>query len=128
MTRCGSTRAEHRGARRAPGEFRRWKNADYDKIVDEVYVTDPNNVAKLKDLFHAAMEIWMPELPDIQLVQNFHRIPMNTTLLDELAHRGKRLHQRRVLAPDLPDRAVERAGGVASRAKCCTWPRLIWTT
>ncbi|MFI4982841.1 MAG: ABC transporter substrate-binding protein, partial [Nevskiales bacterium] len=35
--------------------------------------------AKLKELFHAAMEIWLPELPDIQLVQNHHRIPMNTT-------------------------------------------------
>jgi peptide/nickel transport system substrate-binding protein len=25
------------------------------------------------------MEIWLPELPDIQLVQNIHRIPWNTT-------------------------------------------------
>jgi peptide/nickel transport system substrate-binding protein len=24
------------------------------------------------------MEIWLPELPDIQLVQNFHRIAMDT--------------------------------------------------
>jgi peptide/nickel transport system substrate-binding protein len=59
--------------------FSRWKNAEYDKIVDEVYITDPENVARLKDLFRAAMEIWLPELPDIQLVQNHHRIPMNTT-------------------------------------------------
>jgi peptide/nickel transport system substrate-binding protein len=59
--------------------FSRWKNPAYDKIVDEVYVTDPDNVARLKDLFRAAMEIWLPELPDIQLVQNHHRIPMNTT-------------------------------------------------
>jgi peptide/nickel transport system substrate-binding protein len=59
--------------------FSRWKNPDYDKIVDEVYVTDPQNVARLKDLFRAAMEIWLPDLPDIQLVQNHHRIPMNTT-------------------------------------------------
>jgi peptide/nickel transport system substrate-binding protein len=58
--------------------FSRWKNPEYDKIVDEVYITDPNNVAKLKDLFRAAMEIWLPDLPDIQLVQNYHRIPMNT--------------------------------------------------
>ena len=57
--------------------FSRWRNADYDKIVDEVYVTDPNNVAKLKDLFRTAMEIWLPDLPDVQLVQNYHRIPMN---------------------------------------------------
>jgi peptide/nickel transport system substrate-binding protein len=59
--------------------FSRWKNAEFDKIVDEVYVTDPDNVPRLKDLFRAAMEIWLPELPDIQLVQNHHRIPMNTT-------------------------------------------------
>ena len=59
--------------------FSRWKNPEYDKIVDEVYITDPDNVAKLKELFHAAMEIWLPDLPDIQLVQNYHRIPLNTT-------------------------------------------------
>ncbi len=59
--------------------FSRWKNPDFDKIVDEVYVTDPKDVAKLKQLFRAAMEIWLPDLPDIQLVQNYHRIPLNTT-------------------------------------------------
>jgi peptide/nickel transport system substrate-binding protein len=59
--------------------FARWKNPEYDKIVDEVYVTAPDNVEKLKQLFHAAMAIWLPDLPDIQLVQNYHRIPMNTT-------------------------------------------------
>jgi len=58
--------------------FSRWKNPEYDKIVDEVYITDPQNEARLKDLFHQAMEIWLPELPDIQLVQNYHRIPLNT--------------------------------------------------
>ncbi|HVC63667.1 MAG TPA: ABC transporter substrate-binding protein [Acetobacteraceae bacterium] len=59
--------------------FSRWKNPAYDKIVDEVYITDPDNVAKLKTLFRAAMEIWLPALPDIQLVQNYHRIPLNLT-------------------------------------------------
>jgi peptide/nickel transport system substrate-binding protein len=59
--------------------FARWKNAEFDKITDEMYVTDPNNKPKMIELFHRAMEIWLPELPDIQLVQNFHRIPMNTT-------------------------------------------------
>jgi peptide/nickel transport system substrate-binding protein len=59
--------------------FSHWKNPEFDKIVDEVYVTDPRNVPRLKDLFRAAMEIWLPELPDIQMVQNHHRIPMNTT-------------------------------------------------
>jgi peptide/nickel transport system substrate-binding protein len=59
--------------------FSHWKNPAYDKIVDEVYITDPQNVPRLKELFRAAMEIWLPDLPDIQLVQNHHRIPMNTT-------------------------------------------------
>jgi peptide/nickel transport system substrate-binding protein len=59
--------------------FSHWKNPEFDKIVDQVYVTDPNDVAKLKQLFHAAMELWLPDLPDIQLVQNYHRIPLNTT-------------------------------------------------
>jgi peptide/nickel transport system substrate-binding protein len=59
--------------------FARWKNPAYDKLVDEVYITSPEDIAKLKELFRAAMEIWLPQLPDIQLVQNYHRIPMNTT-------------------------------------------------
>ena len=53
--------------------FARWKNADYDKIVDEMFVTDPTDVPKLAEQWRRAMEIWLPELPDIQLVQNFHR-------------------------------------------------------
>ena len=34
---------------------------------------------KLTQLFRQAMEIWLPELPDIQLTEFYHRIPMNTT-------------------------------------------------
>jgi peptide/nickel transport system substrate-binding protein len=59
--------------------FARWKNPAYDKIVDDVYVTDMTNKTKLMELWRKAMEIWIPELPDIPLVHNFHRIPMNTT-------------------------------------------------
>ena len=59
--------------------FARWKNAEYDKIVDEMFTVAPSEVGKLKELFHQAMAIWLPELPDIQLVQLHHRIPMNTT-------------------------------------------------
>ena len=33
---------------------------------------------KLKELFHKAMEIWLPELPDIQLNQFYHNIAFNT--------------------------------------------------
>ncbi len=59
--------------------FARWKNVEYDKIVDEMFSVPPADTGKLKELFHKAMTIWLPELPDIQLVQLHHRIPMNTT-------------------------------------------------
>jgi len=59
--------------------FARWKNADYDKLVDEAYGADPNDTKKLSEIWRRAMAIWLPELPDIQLVQNYHRIPWNTT-------------------------------------------------
>jgi peptide/nickel transport system substrate-binding protein len=59
--------------------FARWKNAAFDAVADEMFATDPADQAKMIPLFRKAMEIWLPELPDVQLVQNFHRIPMNTT-------------------------------------------------
>ncbi len=59
--------------------FARWKNADYDKLVDEAYAVAPDDTKKLAEIWRRAMEIWLPDLPDIQLVQNIHRIPWNTT-------------------------------------------------
>jgi peptide/nickel transport system substrate-binding protein len=59
--------------------FAKWKNTAYDKIVDEVFVTNMQDTARLLALFRKAMEIWIPELPDIPLTYNYHRIPMNTT-------------------------------------------------
>jgi len=59
--------------------FSKWTNEAYDKIVDELYGTDMNDKAKLVELWKKAMEIWLPELPDIQLTESHHRIPMNTT-------------------------------------------------
>ncbi|HEX5414853.1 MAG TPA: ABC transporter substrate-binding protein [Chloroflexota bacterium] len=56
----------------------RWKNDDFDKIVDTMGETAPDD-PKLEQLFHQAMQIWIPALPDIGLVQWFHRIPVNTT-------------------------------------------------
>jgi len=44
-----------------------------------MFAVDPNDKARMLPLFRQAMEIWIPELPDVQLVQNFHRIPWNTT-------------------------------------------------
>jgi peptide/nickel transport system substrate-binding protein len=79
----GMLRLYHSRSARVPGahlvNFSRWKNAEFDKIADEMFITDPNDQPKMMPLFNRAMEIWVPALPDIQLVQNFHRIPMNTT-------------------------------------------------
>jgi peptide/nickel transport system substrate-binding protein len=57
----------------------RWKSAEYDKLVDAVYVTPPEDTAKMTELFLKAMEIWLPALPDVQLMQFYHRLPMNLT-------------------------------------------------
>jgi peptide/nickel transport system substrate-binding protein len=59
--------------------FARWKNAEYDKLVDDAYGVAPTDTKRLLDIWRRALEIWLPELPDIQLVQNYHRIPWNTT-------------------------------------------------
>jgi len=59
--------------------FSKWKNADFDKIVDEMATTATSDQAKLIDQFKRAMAIWLPELPDIPIQQWFHRIPYNTT-------------------------------------------------
>ena len=74
----------YQGASKAvPGDhqsnFSRWSNAEYDAIVDEVYVTPMTDYAKLETLFHDAMAIWLPNLPDIPLTELYHRIGYNET-------------------------------------------------
>jgi len=59
--------------------FSKWRNEEYDKIVDEMAVTPVDNQEALMDQWRRAMEIWLPELPDIQIQEWYHRIPMNTT-------------------------------------------------
>lgn len=56
----------------------RWVNPDFDKIVDQMAAVSPED-PKLLPLFQQAMAIWIKALPDIGLVQWFHRIPTNTT-------------------------------------------------
>ncbi|MGH2534489.1 MAG: ABC transporter substrate-binding protein [Thermomicrobiales bacterium] len=59
--------------------FTKWNNAEYDAIVDEMYVTPPDDQETLLEQFHRAMEIWLPALPDLPIQEWYHRIPMNTT-------------------------------------------------
>lgn len=59
--------------------FSLWHNDEFDRIVDEMAVTPPENQDLLMDQWRQAMEIWLPDLPDIQIQEWYHRIPMNTT-------------------------------------------------
>ncbi len=58
--------------------FSRWHNDNFDKLADQAYQTLPTDVAKLTEIWLAAMEIWLPELPDIQLTHGLHRLPWTT--------------------------------------------------
>ena len=57
----------------------RYKNADFDKIVDEMEATPPSDVAKVTDQFKRAMAIWLDELPVIPIVQAPALVPFSTT-------------------------------------------------
>jgi peptide/nickel transport system substrate-binding protein len=56
----------------------RWSNKAFSEIVDQMSnlpIADP----AVTGLYHKAMEQWLPNLPDIQLVQTVINVPMNTT-------------------------------------------------
>jgi hypothetical protein len=54
-------------------------NAAYDSIVDEMGRTSPDDQSNLIGQFERAMEIWLPELPDVPLLEWYHRLPTDTT-------------------------------------------------
>jgi len=58
--------------------FSRWSNPAFDTLADAAYVTPPTDTKTLIDIWKKGMEIWLPELPDIQLTQGFHRLPWTT--------------------------------------------------
>jgi len=56
----------------------RYKNPEFDAIVDEISATLPSDVEKIKKLFRQAMAIWLDDLPVIPLVQAPALVPINT--------------------------------------------------
>ncbi len=62
----------------------RWKNADYDKIMDQMATIAPGT-PQFMDLWHKAMEIWIPNLPAIPNVQWYQICPVNDSILEGLA-------------------------------------------
>jgi peptide/nickel transport system substrate-binding protein len=59
--------------------FSRWKNEEYDKLVDELYSISPTEMDKVMDIWKKCMALWLPGMPDIQVSQGMHRLPTNTT-------------------------------------------------
>jgi peptide/nickel transport system substrate-binding protein len=59
----------------------RWANEEYSEIVDE-YSATPADDPKTFDLFRSAIEIWYKNLPEVPMLQWYHRIPMNTRYWD----------------------------------------------
>ena len=57
----------------------RFNNEAFSAIVDEMSVTPPYEVEKIKDQFYRAMEIWLDELPVIPGVQAPALVPFNST-------------------------------------------------
>jgi peptide/nickel transport system substrate-binding protein len=56
----------------------RWKNADFDKAVEEMARTQPAD-PKFMQLYLQAMEHWLRELPSMPTVKWYLRVPFNLT-------------------------------------------------
>lgn len=60
--------------------YSRWRNEEYDAIVDEMAALSPSSDdPQYMALYLKAMEIWLDNLVDCPIQQWMHRIPMNTT-------------------------------------------------
>ncbi|MCH7983173.1 MAG: ABC transporter substrate-binding protein [Chloroflexi bacterium] len=57
--------------------FYHWEDAGWDELTDEVGRTHPDNIDKMQELWHDAMEIWLDELPDVPILEFYHRIIMS---------------------------------------------------
>jgi peptide/nickel transport system substrate-binding protein len=55
----------------------RYQNAEFDSIVDQMAVTEPDDEAAMTDLYQQAMAIWLDELPIVPLVQAPALVPFN---------------------------------------------------
>lgn len=56
----------------------RWVNKKFDALIDQMQVMSPDD-PKFMNIYHQAMEQWIPALPVIPLVQDFVICPVNTT-------------------------------------------------
>jgi peptide/nickel transport system substrate-binding protein len=57
----------------------RYANSEYDAIVNQLFTTDPADMARLTSLYHDAMAIWLHDLPVIPLTQAPALVAFNST-------------------------------------------------
>jgi peptide/nickel transport system substrate-binding protein len=57
----------------------RYQNPELDAVIDQMFQVPPDDTAALTPLFHDAMEIWLPDLPVIPIVQAPALVPFNST-------------------------------------------------
>ena len=56
-----------------------WSDPRWNELTDAVSAAGIDDVAALEGYWTEAMDIWLEELPDVQVIEWYHRIPMNTT-------------------------------------------------
>ena len=57
----------------------RYKNPDFDKVVNEMAKTSPDDQATMIKQYHDAMAIWFPDLPVIPMFQAPALVPFSST-------------------------------------------------
>jgi len=74
------TSKHHRPVGEPAQYYSRWRNEEYDAIVNEMAAMSPSpDDPQYMDLYLQALEIWLDNLVDCPIQQWLHRIPMNTT-------------------------------------------------
>ena len=57
--------------------FYHWENEEWDVLTDEVARTSPHDSVRMHDLWRIAVKIWLTELPDVPILEFYHRIILN---------------------------------------------------
>jgi peptide/nickel transport system substrate-binding protein len=57
----------------------RYQNPNLDAIVDQMLKLPPGSDAQMMSLYHDAMAVWLPDLPNIPIVQAPALVPFNST-------------------------------------------------
>ena len=62
--------------------FYHWENATWDELTDKIAQTHPDETDTIMEYYHDAMEIWIDELPDVPILEFYHRIVMSREYWD----------------------------------------------